>query len=94
MRIWKYDLHKAIEHIEIPWYWRVISVACQENHPGALISFWAIVDPDTNLHRRTFHVVETGRELPTEALSFGSLHYLGTGIAHQGSRVLHLFEER
>lgn len=85
--IWKYRLDMAFETVvEMP---AGATVLTFQNQGGAM-TFWAIVDTDAPMEKRTFHVVKTGSPFPDVD---GELCYMGT-VQGQRGYVWHIFEER
>jgi hypothetical protein len=90
--VWKHDIPTrgaATEWgyiTEMPQGARFLSSAIQYNQDR--ISAWFEVDPEAPKEHRTFRVYGTGHPLEGR-----QLNYLGTTLHHEGTLVLHLYEE-
>jgi len=83
--IWKYQLDMAHKTtIEMP----VGATVLQVQNQGDQMTLWAIVDTESPMEERTFHVVGTGGPFPYVT---GGLVYCGTVQAR--GYVWHVFEE-
>lgn len=84
--VWKYSLPCAgVNRLLLPTGAQVLHVASQNDD----LCLWVQVDPERSVVWRTFHVVGTGHDLPSDAV----LRFVGTAMLFAGSLVLHVFEE-
>lgn len=71
--------------IEMPMFAKILTVQSQNDKP----MFWAIVDPESALEKRSFLLVVTGDPL---SINPHYLAYIGTFQMFGGDLVFHLFE--
>ena len=82
--VWKYTLKDHINTLSMPEDFEILQVHEQANE----VCMWVIVEPDLiSQAKRTFHVVGTGKEIPS------GVEYVGTAHVHFGTLVLHVFME-
>lgn len=83
-KIWKFPLSTAPTHLAVmPAGAEILHVKERDNFP----CIWALVDTrQTVTERRTFHIVQTGDDIPADAG-----RYIGTVHLHNGTHVLHVF---
>lgn len=90
--VWKYELRGTRNEVDLPRESVVVHVAGQVKPNGERgIFMWVEVDPEeTELRRRTFHIVGTGQPLPP---SHWLPRHLGTFLSDDlGTFVFHLYE--
>jgi hypothetical protein len=81
--VWKYQLVKLINILELPYEARVL---CVKEQCG-VICLWALVDPQAKPIQRTFRVYGTGQPIPE---SYGE--YIGSVQSKNEQFVYHIFE--
>lgn len=82
--IHKYTLEKRLwQVLQIPAGAEVVHVGAQHDR----IQIWAIVDNKRPIQSRGFTVIMTGFDVPFDS------EYLGTVLLHNGTTVLHVFQE-
>ena len=85
MTVWKFHIPQVTPFVAwLPQGARIVAVQVQDAAPY----FWAEVDPNAEGENRVFHIVGTGRNLPSVA---ERRCYLGTWQAPP--YVFHLYEE-
>lgn len=87
-KIFKYELKLVEEQkVEMPISAKIIHIDVQ----FGVICVWVIVDPLVDVyHKRTFHIVGTGHDMPkTEELT-----HIGSVLMKTGLFVWHIFEAK
>lgn len=84
-QVWKYILDPINPVVSVPKGTEILHIDSQNND----LCIWALVDIDEpDDCKRSFLVVGTGHSMPSCELKF-----IGTALLHNGSLVLHVFEE-
>lgn len=85
MEVWKFKLNgrDVQTKVEMPSGAQVLRVDIQ----GDEIQLWALVDPESPTHTRTFEVYGTGHEIKE-----GKLNFISTFFVRGGTYVFHAFE--